>query len=114
MSQKGFVLLVGSDGLGRGDEELGRLLMHRFLHELGSASTKPETALFINTGVKLVADDSPVLGQLKRLEETGVELLACSTCLERFGLMERVAVGSRTNMGHIVAALTAATKVVSV
>jgi len=111
--EKGFVMLVGADGLGRGDEDLGRLLAHRFLHEMGAADPKPETVLFINSGVKLVADGSPALGQIKRLEEMGTEVLACSTCLDRFGLMDRIATGGRTDMGHIVSALTKANRVLS-
>ena len=111
--EKGFVMLVGADGLGRGDEDLGRLLIHRFLHELGVADSKPEAMLFINSGVKLVADDSPALGQIKRLEELGTEVLACSTCLDRFGLMDRIAAGGRTDMGQIVSTLTKASRVLS-
>ena len=111
--QEGFVILISSDGLGRGDDELGRLLMQRFLHELGGVDQKPDEMLLLNNGVKLVVDESPVLEQLQRLEAQGVELRACSTCLDRFGLMDRVAVGNRTNMGDIVGTLTRAGKVVT-
>ena len=107
------VMLVSSDGLGRGDDDLGRLLMQRFLHELGGAATKPESMVFVNSGVRLVVDDSPALEQLRRLQEQGVELAACSTCLSRFGLMDRVAVGAKTNMSEIVNALTSAESVLS-
>ena len=107
------VMLVGSDGLGRGDEELGRLLMPRFLHELCGVTEKPEYLLFVNNGVRLVADDSLVLEQLRRLQVEGVDLLACSTCLERFDLTDRLAVGSRTDMPTIASILVTAEKVVS-
>jgi len=108
------VILLGSDSLGRGEEDLGRLLMHKFLHELAEADPLPEMALFINSGVKLVGSDSHVVGQLHKLETKGVELLACSTCLERFGLLNRLTVGEKSNMGEIVAALSKATKVISI
>ena len=111
--REGSVMLVAGDGLGRGDEDLGRLLMQRFLHELGGAASSPERILFINRGVYLVADDSLVLDQLQRLQDQGVELEACSTCLTRFNLMERVAIGSRTNMSEIVSALVTADRVIS-
>lgn len=111
--QEGFVMLISSDGLGRGDDELGRLLMQRFLHELGGVDRKPDEMLFLNNGVKLVVDESPVLEQLRRLEAQGVELRACSTCLDRFGLTDRVAVGNRTNMGDIAGTFTRAGKVVT-
>ena len=110
----GSVILISSDGLGRGDEELGRLLMQRFLHELGGTSRKAELLIFINSGVALVADDSRVLAQLRRLQEQGMELKVCSTCLDRFGLTDRVRVGSITNMSEIVGTLVNADRVLSV
>ena len=110
----GLVVLVSGDTLGGGDEDLGRLLMPRFLHELGGAKRKPGIVVFLNTGVRLVADDSPVLGQLQRLERQGVELKACSTCLARFDLTDRVAIGSKTDMSDIVSTLMAADSVTTV
>jgi selenium metabolism protein YedF len=111
--QDGFVMFVAGDGLGRGDEDLGSLLMDRFLHEVGGASTMPERVIFMNSGVKLVADDSPVLDQLRHLEKTGIEIVACGTCLERYGLIDRVAVGEKTDMRTIAATLTQADKILS-
>ena len=111
--EEGLVLLVTSDGIGRGDDDLGRLLMHRFLHELGTAATLPERLLFMNSGVKLVVDDSAALGQIERIEESGVQVFACSTCLDRFGLIDRIAVGSSTDMSSTVTALTGAKRVVT-
>jgi len=112
--REGLVMLVSGDGLGRGDEELGRLLIQRFLHELGGTAKQPEEVIFINSGVRLVADDSPVLNQLRRLEEQGVDLEACTTCLARFDLTDRVAVGSKTNMSAIVSTLMEADRVISI
>jgi len=109
----GFVILVSSDGLGRGDDILGRTLMQRFLHELGGVESKPEEIIFVNHGVKLVVEDSLVLEQLRRLKSEGVEIRACSTCLERFGLTGKVAVGGSTSMDATVATLAGATKVVT-
>ncbi len=107
------VVLISGDALGRGDVELGRLLMQRFLHELAGATTRPEELVFVNTGVRLVAHDSPVLEQLRRLREQGVEMAACSTCLARFGLADKVAVGSKTNMSEMVATLLNADRVLT-
>jgi len=83
--EDGFVMMIGGDGLGRGDAELGRLLMTKFLHELGGQRSLPEKVIFVNHGVKLVVRDSPVLGQIQHLEHTGVEVAACGTCLQRLG-----------------------------
>jgi selenium metabolism protein YedF len=112
-TDKGFAILVTSESLGRDDVELGEALAIKFLQELGGAAVMPEKMLFLNSGVKLVAHDSPALPHLRTIEAAGVEIRACATCLEWFGLAERVAVGKPTNMTAIVAELAAAKKVVS-
>jgi selenium metabolism protein YedF len=90
--------LIQSEGLGRGDDQLGKLLMANFLRLLGESKDKPGTLVFWNAGVRLVCTDSPVLDHLKRLEQQGVEILACTTCLEYFDLVEKMKVGKPTNM----------------
>jgi len=92
------VFLVQSEGLGRGDEQLGSMLMANFLRLLGESEDKPSSLIFWNAGVRLVCDGSKVLEHLKRLEEQGVELLACTTCLEHFDLTDKLAVGKPTTM----------------
>ena len=90
--------LIQSEGLGRGDEQLGSLLMASFLRLLGESQDKPGSLIFWNAGVRLMCQGSQVLEHLKRLEEQGVELLACTTCLEYFELMDELAVGKPTTM----------------
>lgn len=92
------ILLVQSEGLGRGDESLGLILMANFLRLLRESEDKPSSLVFWNTGVRLVCEDSKVLDYLKRLEEQGVEILACTTCLEYFDLMDKLVVGRPTTM----------------
>ncbi len=92
------ILLVQSEGLGRGDESLGLILMANFLRLLRENEDKPSSLVFWNTGVRLVCEDSKVLDYLKRLEEQGVEILACTTCLEYFDLMDKLVVGRPTTM----------------
>ncbi len=92
------VFLIQSEGLGRGDEQLGSMLMSNFFRLLGENEDKPGSIIFWNTGVRLVCEGSPVLERLKRLEEQGVELLACTTCLEYFELTDKLALGKPTNM----------------
>ncbi|MCJ7789802.1 MAG: sulfurtransferase-like selenium metabolism protein YedF [Candidatus Atribacteria bacterium] len=92
------VILIQSEGLGRGDDQLGVMLMANFLRLLGESKEKPETLIFWNTGVRLVCEDSNVLGHLKRLEDQGVEILACTTCLEYFDLVDQLKVGKPTTM----------------
>jgi selenium metabolism protein YedF len=92
------VVLVQSEVLGRGDDELGAVLMASFLRLLGESREKPATLVFWNTGVRLVCAGSWALGHLKTLEDQGVEILACSTCLEYFDLTDKLMVGKPTTM----------------
>ena len=91
-------ILIQGEGLGRGDEQLGKLLMANFLRLMGENSQKPGRLVFWNGGVRLVCEGSPVLEHLKKLEGQGVEVLACTTCLEYFDLADRVKVGKPTTM----------------
>ena len=90
--------LIQSEGLGRGDGKLGSMLMASFLRLLGESQDKPGGLIFWNAAVRLMCQGSQVLEHLKRLEEQGVELLACTTCLEYFELMDKLAVGKPTTM----------------
>ena len=109
----GTVLFIQGEALGRGDEELGKILMKSFLTTLAGMDEMPEALLFVNSGVKLVVEGSPVLGPLKILEEKGVYLGSCGTCLDYFNLKDKVVAGEVTNMGNILNYLTKSLKVVS-
>ena len=91
-------ILIQSGVLGRGDDKLGMLLMANFLRLLGESQDKPATLVFWNTGVRLVCEGSWALVHLKKLEEQGVEILACTTCLEYLELTDRLKVGKPTTM----------------
>jgi selenium metabolism protein YedF len=108
------VLLVTSATLGRGDDELGTVLMRTFIHTLGESDIKPHRLIFMNSGVKLVTTGSEVLDDLRSLEKDGVEILACGTCLSHFGLKEAVEIGRISNMYEITMALMKSAKVVSI
>jgi selenium metabolism protein YedF len=109
-----IVLFLGSDVVGRGDDhQLGALLMEKFLHTVGGLPQKPETILMMNSGVKLVAEDSLALGELKQLEAQGIDILACGTCLQRFQLSEKIKVGKISDMYTIVDMMFKAVKVIS-
>lgn len=84
--------------LGRGNDELGEIIMSNLFRLLEGSPDKPVSIIFWNTGVKLVCEGSWALTYLKKLEEQGVEILACSTCLEYFDLTDKLAVGKPTNM----------------
>jgi len=108
------VLVIASEVMGRGEEELGRVLMSAFLHTLGEVSPKPRRIIFFNTGVRLVVEGSEVLEDLRALEGQGVEILVCGTCLNYFGLTDKVGVGRVSNMYEIAETLLSAERVVGV
>jgi selenium metabolism protein YedF len=112
-AQSGPVILITSDKLGD-DEELGRLLMRGFISTLKDATCRPSKLLFMNTGVFLTVAGSPLLESLRVLESQGVEICSCGTCLDYFGLKEKLAVGHVTNMYDTVEDLTGAELVVRV
>ena len=108
------VLFIASDIIGRGENyQLGSLLMQSFLHTVGGLASKPETVILMNNGVKLATEDSPVLGELRRLENQGITVLACGTCLSRLELTDKVAVGQVSNMYDITNTLFKAEKIIS-
>jgi selenium metabolism protein YedF len=103
MANKVFVLQ--SEGLGSGDEALGGMLMANFLRLLGESKDKPQTVICWNGGVRLLCEGSEVLGHLEKLAAQGVEILACTTCLEYFDLMEKLKVGKPTTMARAIQAM---------
>ena len=76
---KPTLLLIASDSMGRGTEELGSILMRAFFHTLGEVTPRPDKIVFVNSGVKLVAQGSEVIDDLVGLKNRGVEILACGT-----------------------------------
>ena len=86
--------------------------MKGFVYALTEQDWLPETILLYNSGAKLTIDDAETLADFKLLEAQGVEILTCGTCLNHYGLTERLAVGTVTNMYRIVEILSAAGKVI--
>ena len=109
------VFIFTTYGLGQtGDAELKLKLAKKFLALLAEVDPLPAQLCFYTDGVRLCVNGSPVLDELRRLAEKGVELVLCSTCMDTFGLREQVAVGVVGGMGDIMAAMTQADKVVTV
>lgn len=108
-----LVLTVPSEFMGRGDEDLGRILVRSFFHTLGEVQPLPDAVIFFNSGIKLVVTGSPVLDDLAALADQGISILACGTCLGHYGLKDQVAVGEISNMYTIAETLLSAGRVVS-
>lgn len=100
--KKKTVVVVSADHMGEGSEELGRILIKGFLFALTQQEHLPSTVLFYNGGAKLTTEGSASLEDLQTLEANGVEILTCGTCLDYYGLKDKLAVGGVTNMYVIV------------
>ena len=101
-SKKRKVVVISADHMGEGDDKLGRTLLKGFLFALGQLDELPKTILFYNGGARISCEGSESLEDLKALSEKGVEILTCGTCLNFYGLSEKLAVGGVTNMYSIV------------
>jgi selenium metabolism protein YedF len=112
--QSADVVLITSDRLGTGDRQLGEILMKAFLNTLWDAEPKPGKILFINDGVRLTVEGSEVLDTLHLLEEEGVEIFSCGTCLEYYELNDKLKVGQVTNMYDTVASLLSSSKIIKI
>ncbi len=110
----GTVVIVGADTMGRGDDALGAKLLGSFLRTIATQQPGLEAIVFYNSAVRLLAPESHHLDALRAVEDAGVELLACVTCLEFYALTERLAVGQVSNMREIVQRTLAAGKVVTI
>ena len=97
------VVVVSSDRMGSGNDELGKVLIKGFIFAVTQLDTLPKTMLFYNGGATLTTEDSDSLEDLKSLEAQGVEIMTCGTCLDYYGLKDKLAVGTVTNMYSIVA-----------
>jgi len=106
-----LVVFIESDSIGRGSDELGRILMRSFLHTLAEAEFKAAKVILVNSGVKLTCEGSEVLEDLRHLSRQGAEILSCGTCLDYFGLKTKLQVGRVSNMYEILSSLAQAGKV---
>ncbi|MBC7343131.1 MAG: sulfurtransferase-like selenium metabolism protein YedF, partial [Clostridia bacterium] len=92
---------------------LGQVLMRSFFYTLREAEVVPGSIIFINSGVKLACEGSPVLSDLMALEKRGVRILSCGTCLDYFQLKEKLCVGSISNMYSIVEAMMTSDRLIT-
>jgi selenium metabolism protein YedF len=113
--RSGFgVLLFASDRLGSGDEDLGRLLITMFIDTLAEAAPRHYRMIFINSGVLLTTEGSSVLDTLQQLENAGMQISSCGTCLSHYHLKDKLKVGTITNMYDIATSLLTSEKVVRI
>lgn len=107
-----IVVAIGSEKMGCGDEKLGKNLMKAFIYSLSQAEVHPKTILFFNGGAHLTCEGSLSLEDLNNLKELGTKIYTCGTCLDFYGLKEKLKVGEITNMYDIVSTMENASLVI--
>ena len=112
--QTKIMVMIATDRLGYGDDVLGLKLMVNFIRTLKEMGPDLWRLVFVNNGVKLTVQDSEVLPELKQLQDSGLQILVCGTCLTHFDLLEHKQVGETTNMLDIVTAIELADKVINI
>ena len=106
------IVVISSDRMGNGNDALGKVLIKGFIYAITQLDTLPKKMLFYNGGATLTVEGSDSLEDLKSLEAQGVEILTCGTCLDYYGVKDKLAVGSVTNMYSIVEAMAEAGKII--
>ena len=112
-----IVVLVRQEGLGQvgpADKQFGLEMLDKYFHALEGQPLKPQAICFYTDGVRLVCEGSPVVFSLRLLQGMGIRILVCKSCLDRFGLSDKVAAGEIVGMNDIVGLTMEADKVITV
>jgi len=107
-----YVIAFQNNKLGQGVEELGTILIKAFVNTLPEVTQKPKTMIFLNSGIYLTLHDSPVLESLKKLENLGIEILVCGTCLDYYQKKSALGVGRISNMYDILEKFSQTEKII--
>ncbi len=110
--EENIVVSIGSDKMGEGEDELGKILIKGFIYALTEAETLPKTVLLYNKGVLLASTFEDTVKDLKVLEARGVEILSCGTCANFYHVQDQIKVGTLTNMYTILERQMKAAKVI--
>jgi len=107
-------IFISSDKMGRGNDELGEVLIKGYIYTLTESKPYPKHIVLVNSGIKLSTENSHTIENLKILEDNGVEILSCGTCLDYYDLKDKLQVGSFTNMYTIVEIMKNSSKNISI
>jgi len=108
------VVVINSEAMGKGSEELGKQLIGGFLRKLWNQQTKPQTVMFYNSGVNLLVEGSLVLDALEGLFKAGVDLVVCGTCCDYYDIRDKIRVGRISDMQEITSLLMNADNVITI
>ena len=111
--KKTISVFVNANTMGKGDDKLGKLLIRAFFPTLLETESQPNKLIFMNSGVKLTVEGSEVIDSLKKIENEGIEILVCGTCLDFFNIKDKIKVGRISNMFEIVNSLINSDKTVT-
>ncbi|MCL1991771.1 MAG: sulfurtransferase-like selenium metabolism protein YedF [Spirochaetes bacterium] len=111
---RGAVAFISSDSMGRGAEDLGRLLMKGFIFSLSQLETPPAAVIFINSGALLAAKGASTVADLQVLEERGCRVCVCGACANYYKITESLAVGGIVDMMFITECLTKASGLITI
>jgi intracellular sulfur oxidation DsrE/DsrF family protein len=107
-------ILISSEFMGDGPEELGRKMIGNFLRKLSISKDKPYRIIFYGSAVKLLIHGSPVLDALDALDKAGVDIIACATCIGYYNLRDQIVVGRVSDMQEFVSVLIKSAEVISI
>lgn len=111
---KGLTVVVSRDTMGEGAEELGKILIKGFLYSLTEIPAPPKHVIFLNSGARLTSEGSNTIEDLEKLEQKGVEILTCGTCVNYYGIQDKLAVGSITDMYGITERMASAENIINI
>ncbi len=105
-------IVIKSDQMGLGSEELGKVLLKGFLNTISESDLLPSQIIFYNSGVLLCQNNSPVIEHLKKLISNNVKIIICGTCVDYFGIKDNINIGTISNMFNICEILNSANKII--
>jgi len=114
INSNGLVVAISADSMGRGSDELGKILVKAFIYSLTELATPPDALVFFNSGARLATNESNTIEDLRSLEEKGTKLLICGTCVNYYGFKDKLAVGSVSNMSEIAQTMANAANVINI
>ena len=107
-------VFISSNTMGKGEEELGKILIKGFIYSLSELLNPPEYLVFFNSGVKLTSKESNTIEDLKKITEKGTKVLACGTCVNYYNLGDEIAIGTIVNMYEITEIMTSCEKIINI
>ncbi|MDR3166040.1 MAG: sulfurtransferase-like selenium metabolism protein YedF [Synergistaceae bacterium] len=113
-AHRGLIVVISRNTMGEGAEELGKILIKGFIYSLTELPVLPECLIFFNSGAYLTSDGSNTIDDLRKMEERGVEIFTCGTCVNYYGLQDKLAVGAITDMYGITEKMASASNIINI